>query len=144
MVYNGQQIKMKKKIALIVSLVLVNVFGINCAYANTDSKDNCPQNTTVSEISEAEPYAQVTDVSYDLEKNIIKVTVCIKNPDGACHRAKVTPTDQISGVVVEGSQHTMIGGHCDGCKTVTFHCDSVNGGDAKMCRAYNFKVELID
>ena len=142
MVNNGQQINMKR-IALIVSLALVSTFGINNAHADNDTKESTTQLTTSSDNYSSDPQAYVSDVDYDLEKGIIQVWVTIKNGDGDCHRVKVTPKDQISGVVVEGSLYVNAGSTCgNGC--VTFHCYSGKEGDAPMCRAYTFNAEIVD
>ena len=141
MVYNGHQIKMKK-VALIVSLALVSVFGMNCAYANNDVKDNTKQNTKQSEDCTAEPTAYVYDVSY-YDDGRIYVSVKIRNAEyGHRYRVKVTPKESIKGTVVEGSLYTTV----DGTTTsgVTFNCRSGKEENASMCKAYTFVAELLD
>lgn len=141
MVYNWQRIKMKK-VSIFVTLLLVSAFSINSAYAE-NTKDENSQSAIISEEYTDGPTAYVSNVQYDLEKGTIEVSVRIKGgkPD-TWYRVKVTPTNQISGVVVEGSLYLNVNSS-GGEYSTTFHCATGKEGEAQYCRAYTFNAQVV-
>lgn len=131
-----------KQLLLGLAVVLsLGLFGVKFAYANYDLFDLSNHDTLVKEADE-EPSVYVYNVDYGSDGKI-KVTVQIKNKQGyTSYRVKVTPTSQITGVIVEGSLY------CDtnatsGQGSVTFNCKSGKEGDAQMCVAYTFNAEIV-
>ena len=132
-----------KKILFVLSLAIVGILGANNVYANNDNdNDNTLQKNAIVEDCTAEPTAYVFDVEYKKD-GVILVSVRVKNGGDGMYRIKVTPKDQITGTVVEGSLYTIVSKN-NPTGYVRFHCYSGKESEAPMCRAYTFNAEIVD
>ena len=132
-----------KKILFVLSLTIVGILGANNVYANIDNNnDNTSQEKVIVEDCTAEPTAYVFNVEYENDGAIL-VAVRVKNGGDGMYRIKVTPKDQITGTVVEGSLYTTVSKDKP-TGYVRFHCYSGKESDAPMCRAYTFNAEIVD
>ena len=133
-----------KNCFFLIGLTFVSLLGLSNAYANKDNNtDIDPQTPTITTEKADEAKAYIKDVTYDLDKGIITVTAGIKNmKPNSTYRVKITPTNQITGVVVEGSLFYNIDRVNN--SGVKFHCYSGKESDAPYCRAYTFNAEIVD
>ena len=123
-------------------LLAVGLFGAMDVQANNDSIGNEEVCTLTNDVN-GEPEAFVSDVNYKKDGSIV-VTVRIRNCDGKSHRVKVSPTSQITGIVVEGSLYCTVCCDCsDKTASVTFNCKAGKEGDAAYCVAYTFNAEIV-
>lgn len=122
---------------------MISVLSMSFVLVNNSSNSNNTQISTVNCNDDAKAYIQ--DVKYNLDRGTIDVMVSVKGGDfGTSYRIKVTPKNQITGVVVEGALYCTVNRKNAGYKTVTFHCYSGKESDAPYCRAYTFNVEIVD
>lgn len=131
-----------KKLALIIT-VAVSVLCMSFVLVDSNSMSSNNQSATINSTDDARAY--IDDVRYDLDKGKIDVVVSVKGGEfKSSYHVKVTPKDQITGVVVEGALYCYVNRSHSRTSTVTFHCYSGKEGDAPMCRAYTFIAEIVD
>lgn len=148
MVYNGQQIKMKKSIIIIASLAAVVLFSSFVIFHN---ENNTSQIISTSEdcMSNAEAYVYNVDRSQLSSTGEIFVSVKVRNPEKRCYRIKVMPTRDIAGLIIEASQfttwcHDDVNHNFSGPQSVTFKCVAGKEGDAQYCKNYDFHAMIVD
>lgn len=134
-----------KKVALIISMVVISILGMSFITAGNNQKEKCLQNTDITETLMAEPEAYVYDLNHNLDRGEVTVTIKIKNyNEQACYRVKVTPTDKFSRVMSESSLYCTVGNaSCYNSAKVTFHCCSGKEGEVKYCGNYDFIATIV-
>lgn len=153
MVYNWQQLEMKKSIFIIASLAAVVLLSSFVIERNVNNNTVVKQTIAAEGDCMGEPEAYVSDIDRSqIKDGVIKVKVRVKNYEkDVKYRIKVTPVSQITGLVVEGSLFTSVcNGSCGGAYydlsegEVTFHCYSGKEGDAQYCKAYDFQARIVN
>ena len=133
--------KMKKMLLGLVFLLTVGLFAEKNVQASIDSSGNEKISTLTIDVK-GTPEAYVYDVTYG-SNGTIKVQVRVRDSGGRSYRVKVTPTNQIKGVVVEGALYCTVESN-NNPGYVTFNCKAGKEGEAEYCAAYTFNAEIVN